>query len=295
METQYDVYPRSPHGTKLQNGHPGLKTEERLVGPEEAAYWLAHNYKKNRRLAPLTVKQYARDMAAGNWDTTGDPIRITSDGWMIDGQHRMSAIALTRAQVRLLFCFNVPWEAYRNIDNGRRRSFAQTLEAEGEQYTSALAASLAILWNIERRRFFSIQNSPATKEELHDVLDRHPGMRGACQMAYRVKKIIPASIGVAFYYVFGVANAPLAEAMWDSLQGEKLLRGEPVWLLRDRLYDDICSKHGRMSLTEKSALLVKAWNALYHHRTLRSLRWIQGEKTQEPFPEIAGLPNSFYL
>lgn len=55
---------------------------------------LAGGGQHNRPLLPARVKQYQNDMVAGRWrDCLSDPIAITKDGEVINGQHRIAAAA----------------------------------------------------------------------------------------------------------------------------------------------------------------------------------------------------------
>src|SRR4051794_14817699 len=46
----------------------------------------------NRDILPGRVEEYAAAMEAGNWrDLLSDPITITDDGQVINGQHRLAA------------------------------------------------------------------------------------------------------------------------------------------------------------------------------------------------------------
>jgi hypothetical protein len=46
----------------------------------------------NRDILPGRVEEYAAEMEAGNWrDLLSDPITITEDGQVVNGQHRLAA------------------------------------------------------------------------------------------------------------------------------------------------------------------------------------------------------------
>lgn len=61
------------------------------VSPSQAKKWLEQN-KANRSVNKAKVKQMARDIKEGHWDSTHQGIAIASDGTLIDGQHRLLAI-----------------------------------------------------------------------------------------------------------------------------------------------------------------------------------------------------------
>jgi hypothetical protein len=46
----------------------------------------------NRDIRPQRVEEYAGEMRAGNWkDLLSDPITVTGDGQVLNGQHRLAA------------------------------------------------------------------------------------------------------------------------------------------------------------------------------------------------------------
>ena len=57
----------------------------------------------NRNIRPERVESYVNAMVRGEWvDLLSDPISITDDGHVINGQHRLAAIADTEDQCRRL-------------------------------------------------------------------------------------------------------------------------------------------------------------------------------------------------
>lgn len=68
------------------------------VTPEIATEWLAKN-NDNRAINNSRVNLYSSAMRDGHWVENGQPIIISTDGYLIDGQHRLTA--LIRAGVSL--------------------------------------------------------------------------------------------------------------------------------------------------------------------------------------------------
>ena len=68
----------------------------------------------NREINDKRVKQYANDMTNGNWHNNFDPIKISVEGHIYDGQHRLTAIAVSDTEQEIYFILDVPTET----DNG---------------------------------------------------------------------------------------------------------------------------------------------------------------------------------
>ena len=120
------------------------KFEIITVTPEMAQEWLKHN-PNNRNIRYATVKSYALQMIAGDWDITGQAISFDTEGKLIDGQHRLSAVILAKKPVKMLVATGL--RRTFNYDNGRQRQATDAIYmATGKRFTrSAIsAASLAI-------------------------------------------------------------------------------------------------------------------------------------------------------
>ena len=93
------------------------------ISPDKAKeYMLANNH--NRRLSGRTVDRYTRDILAGEWPFTGDPIRFNGAGTLIDGQHRLAAIIKAGQAAQCLVIRGLGLEVQEKIDQGRMRQAA---------------------------------------------------------------------------------------------------------------------------------------------------------------------------
>ena len=78
-----------------------MKTEVKLITPQIAEEMLKKN-PMNRRVKDFVISEYSRVMKAGLWkENTGEAIKFASDGTLLDGQHRLTA--LIKANVSLYF------------------------------------------------------------------------------------------------------------------------------------------------------------------------------------------------
>lgn len=99
----------------------GIKSNFITITPENAAQFLLKN-KSNRRISRHTVNCYAKDMKAGRWRRNGEAIVFDSDGYLRNGQHRLSAIVESGVSVTILVIWGVPPEECDIYDRGRIRS-----------------------------------------------------------------------------------------------------------------------------------------------------------------------------
>jgi len=101
-----------------------MKSEVRTVTPREAAQWLEHSNGHNRHNRPLSksyVSYLAREIEVGNWRLTHQGIAFDSDGTLVDGQHRLSAIIEAKKPIQILVTLGLPVERFPIIDRGVAR------------------------------------------------------------------------------------------------------------------------------------------------------------------------------
>src|SRR4051794_31155207 len=101
------------------------------VTPAVAADMLAANT-KNRTLRRTLVDVYAADMAKGNWQFTGEAVKISTDGVLLDGQHRLEAIVQAGVTVPMLVVRGLPRATQDVMDSGAKRSAADALRLRDE-------------------------------------------------------------------------------------------------------------------------------------------------------------------
>ncbi len=107
------------------------------VTPEKAALWLANNCATNRKMSPGRIKTLVDVIKSGNWVLTHQGIAFSPDGELLDGQHRLSAIARAGVPVPLLVSRNVPADSFTAMDRGWNRSMKQVCVGIPEQVVYA--------------------------------------------------------------------------------------------------------------------------------------------------------------
>ena len=161
------------------DGLPDMDTVQALADPEltietitpdDADAWLALNV-NNRSLSQATIDAYARDMQAGAWRMTGDPIRFDTEGNLIDGQHRLTACLLASVAFRSVVMRNVPPEAKDSIDQCRPRKVPDILKMRGTHYAHRLSSTARVMWDLKHPENRGMR---VTSHELLSIIERHP-------------------------------------------------------------------------------------------------------------------------
>lgn len=143
------------------------------ITPDIAKQWLSKNI-SNRTIRRKTVETYAREMADGRWVLNGEPIIFSTEGALINGQHRLEAIALSNTPIVSAVLRGMPPEVYGTLDQGSKRSAADDLTARGVHNTLRVAATARILLMWDKN--MPTKTASATKYEVVGYIDENPGL-----------------------------------------------------------------------------------------------------------------------
>ena len=99
------------------------------VTPAIAKSLLKYNIRNYRSLKHPVVEKYANEMKSGNWVKNGEPVVISKDGIVRNGQHRLEAVIFSGVSVVMYVIFDAdPCETY---DLHSKRTCVQILKAMG--------------------------------------------------------------------------------------------------------------------------------------------------------------------
>lgn len=241
---------------------PAIEAKVMSVTPEMAKDLLSPKKNShNRRLQDRTVKLYARNIETGDWALNGEAIKIAEDGTLLDGQHRLAAVALTGKTVPMLVITGLPLQAQETMDLGRKRNANDSFMLRGERHTTALSAITrrVVLWERNDRGF----REPVSFAELSALLEKYPEIRRSAEEAVRVHsmfKFLPISaLGTAHHLMSRVAADEVPWFFQRIADGAELTTGDPVLVLRNRAMSD---KGAGQRITDVRGMgyIVYAWN-----------------------------------
>jgi hypothetical protein len=270
-----------------------LDLEIMTITPELAQEWLDRGG-TNRKITRRRIEAMTAAIQRGEWQLTGEAIKLDAEGRVRDGQNRLHAIAQAGIPVQSVVARGVSEDAFDVMDTGRSRNAADVLHIHGYPSQNALAAAARGLMFIERYgRVFPTQRdshlyvTPVTT--LQYVKD-HPEIVTGVRLGDRIYHSgIQGGIGLwaIITTLFVRLDADLAEEFTEHLTtGAGLRRGHPLLVLRNRLLgsqrDQYSTLSGREALV---AVAIKAWNAWREGKTLQALSWRGEGRRAEPFPE----------
>jgi hypothetical protein len=254
-----------------------------VITATDAATMLESNT-KNRPMRARHVVKLTNEMRSGYWKFNGDTIRISKEGIMLDGQHRLTACVKSGITFGAIIVSGLDADVFDTIDAGAKRMPSDALALKGEANSVALASSLVVMHHYLTGATAS--KSALTTPQTDEVLKAHPEIRKSVSLIsnYAYRKFMPISVLAAYHYLFAKINEGQADAfMADLLTGANLDPLDPVLALRAKMIKNAMSTT-KISKENISAVLVKAWNARRSGRFVKKLRWaLDGS---ENFPKI---------
>lgn len=247
-------------------------SEIKTITPAMAEVILSQNH-DNRGVRPTKLAQMVADMKSGRWALNGEPIIISKDGQLNDGQHRLMALVDAKVSLPLLFVFGVERETRTTVDQGANRSVGDYLKMDGVQNTSTLAAVTrhVIAYERSNKRTLGRPHELTASEVLERALkdqtlatsaryaDNHKAkMRRYCS---------PTVIGICHNILLSENTTEGLAFMEQLCLGENLKRGEPIYTARERL---LGTDRGK-SVTFCMEIIFRAWNAYRERRTMRTI------------------------
>lgn len=259
------------------------------VTSEMAGEWLERHQGPNRAINEARVLLYQSDMEAGRWRFDAAPIRFSHDGHLLDGQHRLTALAAVAPSMELPFLVvqGLDSDTQMVMDQPQVRTVGQNLALRGVPNASTVAASVKLFLDWTRGRLFkSSGRAGTTKAEAEEwALDHLDVIESLFATAFR-KIDAPHSVSGAF----GLAIMQLAPArafrFFDLLtSGVGLQEGDPILAL-DRRLRNIRRAGVKVSSREYLTYFIKAWNAWVTNTEIKKMQLGRYGVTEDTFPVL---------
>jgi hypothetical protein len=258
-----------------------ITSEVVTLDPIQAREWLDNHNTRNRPLNPNTVEMYARVIKDGRWKVTHQGIAFDTNGALIDGQHRLAAIALAGVPVRIMVTRNVDPDEFSVIDVGRRRTPADALGIAGIEHNRNQIASVArFLRNYDRLDQGGWTDKHTARLDNSNILDAvedygSTKINSAVRIGATHGRLSGINITVlsAFFYLLHYRyETPLVEVMkfiQGVSSGAGLQQGDARLALRNAMMHPKRSA-AKTNRDRKNQLIsvIKAWNAYISDREI---------------------------
>lgn len=259
------------------------------ISPEDARAMLQKN-KFNRPLSQARVSNLADIIKRGEWELNGDAIRFCEDGFLLDGQHRLAAIAKSGVTVRSFIATGLDRAIFDTIDVGRKtRTASDIFSINGEKNCNTLAGACRMyyMYEITGNPFSHYQEKNPSVRQLEAVLVENPKLRDNTNWTVGhswCRKHIAPSLVAFSRYLFMNHDADKGRDFYDLLDGGYGLSADsPILLLRNRL-TDYTKVTEKMTTFYKGALIFKAFNLYCDEASVKNLKVIiKGDRAEKDF------------
>jgi len=260
------------------------------VSPEIAERWLRKNG-VNRNIRLAKVNKYARDMTEGRWTLDASMICFDSDGILLNGQHRLTAIVKSGVTVLFAIARNMPNESIRNMDSGAARTAADMLGMSGEKNASLLGSVLRQMILIDSKRLYQDRNvQDISHGEVEDYLSANPEIRDSIAAAGTCSGAIDATgtaLAIAHALIARVNGRQIADRFLTQLARRlNEPEGSAVHAVDTHLRE---ARRARRRIENRNQvfLLLKAWNYYAAGRSVARLQSAPKGGTAFRLPDVA--------
>jgi hypothetical protein len=267
------------------NNTDTMRTKMLWITPSIATAMLEKNT-KNRRIDMNVVRHLADLMKAGKWRENGETIKFSSDGQMIDGQHRLSAIVLSGCTVPIEIREGLDADVIPTIDIGKKRTVSDVLKIMGRSNTNSLAA--AVNW----ANFFLKSDGVKTPSTIHrfsildageqaEFIEANPHIIECVNIGnnlyQKFKQIRPGILTGQFFVAHQIDPVQCNEFFNGIATGAHMDEYDARMVLRRRLILRSSTTTRREPMLNIAVLHTYAWNAFREGRTLRRLLYTTGD------------------
>lgn len=269
----------------MQVMQPTVKLES--ITPEIAKQMLSRN-KKNRPLNERNMQIMVADMKGGTFNLTGDTIKFSVEGDLLDGQHRLHAIVKSNTTQQMMVARGLESESFKYIDIGKKRSAGDVLGIMGMKYPHRVAAVTKFIMMFKNGNYAGAMYSDAASKVTHAKISEYAeenldSITESMRFGFdKENKIVPPVLLSAMHFIFKSINSNDAdEFSWKLASGANLTKDNPIYVLRQKMIMDIRQQKKIRSL-EQLALFCKAWNLYRKNQRVSTLKW---DGLKDPFPK----------
>lgn len=273
-------YPLPPRASKVE------------ITPEMATDWLdtRNGDGANRRLSMTVASKYAEAIRRGEWKETHQGLAFDTEGWTLDGQHRLQAISLAGITVTMWVFPDLPRDTFDVLDVGRRRVASHLLKQPNATVLASAVRFLAVADGIKDPRSTTAAYAELTNVETLDLVRRGGfKLEQAARTAWRIRsgaRITPSPMAAMVYQALHTEAEVMVDDFVEGLvTGANLDKNDPRLRLRNAFNANPTQRAASLRTpSHPYALVVKAWNAFVQRKEIGALAW----RMDEEVPRVLG-------
>jgi len=266
--------------TQITLDHPvnGPVTAEWVTIDTAIAQTMIGTNHGNRNQRYGKIAAYGRDMASGQWLTTGESIKYDWNGRLIDGQHRLAAIIEIGTPVRTLVVRGLDPKVQQVLDTNARRSAADALGFSGVKIAAKDIASCArVALAYESGKLRTALDNIKLEVTNAEVVAWHVAnldVSNAVALAQRVARPMGATVAGLSYAVLVLERLDPADAVEFFTSAAEFRTegtGDPRKAMIDAFQKIRADRRAPLP-AESIAIVFRAWNAWRSKKKLKLIR-----------------------
>ena len=250
------------------------------------AGWILNLNTGNRPLADAAVDRFVAILKSGQWVNTGEPVILSREAVLNDGQHRLTAIVRSGISAVLDIRFGIERAAFAATGTGTRRTAGNVLAIAGKPNASLQAAIARLLIHHaagQPQRF----NQQVEGRAIIDQVEAEPAIGEVAAVISKLKfaPAKTASFGFVLVLARRLRSAEDVYAFARLVASGVTDEDSPARRLHVRLRDAAMSRE-RLSQIDVAILAIRAWNAFAVGRAIQQLRVGEVDRTAHGFPKV---------
>jgi hypothetical protein len=256
-----------------------MKVTKQTISPEYAKDLLNLSV-GNRTISEFKVSQYAHDMRIGRWiEDTYELIKISKEGFLLDGHHRLSAIIRANIPISMGIVWGVDPIIMGVIDTGKSRNANDALKIHGVANSASIASIISSIIRHELGYSVTSDKSKVAAVSNVDIINRYESDSEYWQSLHlksvsiysKLNRIITSSMIGKYYHLFSQKHPDKVDLFFSKLIGGND-SSMTIDLLRTTLIRNKISQK-KISTTVLNAIIIKTWNAYITNSELKVLKF----------------------
>lgn len=227
-----------------------MQTQTMLVTPAMARDMLQKN-PRNRTLRRSNVHYLANEIKSGRWKLTHQGVAVATDGTLLDGQHRLSAIVEADTSALINVSYDCDPSMFTVIDTGSARTNADVLRTSGSvnghETTIGAAVKLVHLYRTQPHLTWTGEVSRISSSVVLEEFQNDPDLynwsvrlANRARTEFNVLSIKSATAAFACIALrdgenSGVDALTLEEFVMSVATGANMVKGDPRHTFRQQL------------------------------------------------------------
>lgn len=250
------------------------------INKDMATLLLSNRDACQRKVSKARVSEIRADIESGKWLNTGDPIRLSPTGTLVDGQHRLSAYSTSNTPPSFILS-DITVVVFKDaaaldvVDTNTSRSIGDLRKmTRRREVPSKVISGIGF----EARKFD--QKDTMSKMKMNEVVDNHPFLEELVALhslprGLNLSSTPVLAAAISCMRVIGAKDDAIA-FFSAVVQNKHTINGVTVpqlELLTNWLLTNPHNGGGHAIRRETAARCILAWNAYRQGRNIRHIRY----------------------